>query len=397
MKRLLVLLAWLLIASTVSAVDQPSSRPAEEPQSPPPPFVKGREFAYRLVKGMNLAQALPKKPVEADLFAILSGERTRTVEAEDSFDARQDRVTFRSFNVLGPFSGRGWLIGTSEPTPVNLRTMILRPGTYTISMRGTRKGHLLSIGGKAFRVDFDDNRLSDVEVGKLHLDAGPLAFSDVLPPDGVIDVVRLTAPPLAPIEPFGGWRPDREITFGEAAEVAALVMQDRFTPPPDPETPPLTIPLVGTISLPGGTTQTTATIYGRFLGPAWIRNGLAESSFELPFTLPSNGFYSLEIHWMGRRISGAVDGRVFSSETRDYLHWYDAGIHYLKGGSHTLSVRIPPMGGVDAVRITRRMMSTPEIMKFLGWKEDPSSRIPREESERVLRDILSRFSPEKWL
>jgi len=395
MRRFLSFLILLATAVTVWA-EEPAG-PASEAPKPPPPFVKGREFAYRLVKGMSLAQALPKKPVESDLFAILSGDRNRVVEAEDSYDAKQDRVTFRSFNVLGKFSGRGWLIGTSEPTPVNLRTNILRPGTYTVTLRGTRKGHLLSIGGKAFTVDCDDTRLTDVEVGKVFLEAGPLTFSDILPPDGVIDVVRLTAPPLPAIQPLKGWRAGEEITYGEAAEVAASLMRGEYTPPPDPGTPPVTIPLVGSISLPGGTTQTTATIYGRYLGPAWIRNGLTESSFEVPFTVPLTGYYSLELHWMGRTIAGTVDRIPFSGDAKEYLHWAPVGIYHLAEGDHTLTATIPPMGGVDALRITRLLTSTSHIMQTLGWTENPQERIPRGESERVLKDLLSRYKPDRWL
>ncbi|GAB4300703.1 MAG: hypothetical protein Fur0034_13610 [Desulfuromonadia bacterium] len=398
MRRIFAILTLLVLVTTATLWAEDTPPPPSAADAPkPPPFVKGREFAYRLVKGMNLAQALPKKPVESDLFAILSGERSRTVEAEDSYDPKRDQVTFRSFNVLGKFSGRGWLIGTSEKTSVNLRTIILRSGTYRVTLRGTRKGHLLSIGGKAFTADCDDSRLTDVEAGTVFLDAGPLTFSDILPPDGVIDMVRLTASPLPPIEPFNGWRPGDEITYGEAAEVAAMLMREDFNPPVDPTTPPVTTPLVGAISLPEGTTQTTATIYGRYVGPAWIRNGLTESTFDIPFTVPSAGFYSLELHFMGKRVSGAVDQRPFSRDSKDFLHWVEIGIHHLSAGGHTLTVTLPPMGGIDAIRITRRRISSTDLMGILGWKGDPAKRIPREDSERILKDLLSRYRPDRWL
>lgn len=383
----------LFAASLVSAAEEPAETSATQT---PPPFVSGREFAYRLIQELRLDHGLPKKPKEKDLLPVLSGDRTLAIEAEDVYDPKRDMVTLRNINVFGEFTGKGWISGIAVPTSVTMKVLIPSAGTYKLIIRGVGDGQLWSIGGKALKADCGP-KFSDKELGDLFLEAGTLHFNVLLPPDGAVDALRLVAPPLPAIQPLAGWRFDASTTYGDAAELAAVIAAKDLKLPVDKARPSLKLAAVGTVVLPSGASQTTDIVYGRFFGPAWIRNGFVESQLEFPFTVPQTSYYLMKIHWMGKKFSGSLDGKPFSVTAKDYLHWADIETYMLEKGKHELKVVIPPSGGVDGIELVPLASDTRTLLSLLGWKNDPAEQIPRADLERVLKALAARYKPESRL
>lgn len=77
-----------------------------------------KNLAHMIVNQFGWGDGLPKEPVDRDYLVILNGRRTFRFEAENAYNPTTDRVTLAEYNLYGPFSGKGWLLGfRKRPRP----------------------------------------------------------------------------------------------------------------------------------------------------------------------------------------------------------------------------------------------------------------------------------------
>ena len=385
--RLLVsfLLVLLWGAPVLAAEDQPAENPAAEK----PSVVTQRDFATRLIQALELG-SMPSKVKDQHLQNVLSGRRTLVVEAEDHYDKKRDQITFRAFNTLGEFTGRGWLGASADPTSVTFRARIPLAGIYRMKIRGSGNGQLWSIGGKAIKADCGP-RFKDLDLGTVILDAELATFNVMLPPDGAIDAITFTAPDLHRVEPSGGWQFDAPLTYGVVAEAAVMVMKNTLPLDADPDRKPFTVTMAGNAALPSGVSLVTDKIYGKFLGEGWFRNGYLPAKLELPFQVDQPAYYRLKVLWMGDQFIGTIDGVPVEGKGKPYLDWLELGIHHLAKGKHQLRVELSPGVGINAIELTPLRSGAAECLALLGWKQPPGEQVKPDDLEGLIKDLAARY------
>jgi hypothetical protein len=312
------------------------------------------------------------------------------VEAEDHYDKRRDQISYRTFNTIGEFTGKGWLGASADPTSVTFKARIPLAGIYRITVRGAGNGHLWSIGGKAIKVDFGP-RLKDVELGTAILDAELAIFTVTLPPDGAVDSITFTAPELPRIGPTVGWQFDAPLTFGVAAEAAAMLLKNSLPLVNDPAKEPRIIPVAGNAALPAAVSLVTDQIYGRYYGEGWFRTGYSPAKLELPFQVDQPAFYDVRVLWMGDPLLGSLDGIPAEGKGKKFLDWVDVGVYHLAKGKHQMRIDLPSAAGVSAVELTAKVSGEVACLKLLGWKQSAAEQVKAGDLDSLIKDINDRY------
>lgn len=369
---------------------------AGAPQKPggTPDVVKQGEFAAKLVSVFQWGGGLPKEAKESDYLAILGGKRTFKFEAEDYYGKKTDNALVRNYPLYGPFSGKGWVSGVTVPTTVHFNIFLPLEGEYQFSVAARGDGQSWSVADKVFKVS-PGGALREVAVGKVYLKAGQQKITAELPPEGGIDYLSLTAPPLAPIEPFGGWRFGSPLRRGELAEIAASLLGWESELQPDKSATPKTIAVYEAAELPPTATTTTTAYLGQFSAKKWVRAGFGGAKVDVPLTIEAKGVYAIKIRYLGDTLTAVLDGEKIARTGKPYLDWVDLGLRRLGEGTHMLQLDIPASCGADVVVLERRKSSPADYMALVGLHGDPSSSVGRAEAEKVLTSLVERFKGRK--
>lgn len=354
MRRLLLLSFSILLLSAPSA-------PAAEPT------ILQRQWMHNLVDAMGWTYGLPDEPADADYLRILEGDRHFHFEAEDIVGS-EDVVAIRTQENFGPFSGGGWVGGISGPTTANLEFLLPLAGSYRLSASLLGTGHRFAAGGRTATVD-GGRTFTVTEVAEVSLAAGVRIVKDTLPPGGGIDYLELSAPPLAPIRPRGGWAPSRPLTRDDLAVTTARLFG---LEPLLPDTGENQLIEAETAGEPGGATVSTARFLGEPSGGRWLRAGPARTALTLDFPVSSPGAYRLHLRLVGTApVTGRLDGREPLDLTPPpALAEVPAGVHYLEAGRHRLELSLPPRAGVDRIRLERLASTSADYLRLAGMSAE---------------------------
>lgn len=346
-----------------------------------------RDWMVALTDTLGWSFGLPDQPDAPDYINILQGNRTYRFEAEDIHSRDEDFVTLMSFRNFGSFSGSGWLHGGREPVLVHLRFTLPLTGEYRLETRVRGAGHRFVISGKEAEVDAGDE-FTDLEVGSFQLSAGPQEILVTLPPNGSIDFISLSAPNLAKVEPLGGWQPGETLTWDtvHATLVQLLGLAELFPA----EAPPLVIEAE---DLPQSDIETVTIPYlGVPSAGKWLRAGPHPAKISLSLPLPASGFYDLTLRAMGDPLQVTLD---------DHLALTRAGGAYLDdhrfkplamSPRSSITLEIPPGGGVDQLLLTRRQVDAAGTSRLLGLA--PSA-APDAAALDILTRLLAAFGVER--
>lgn len=360
---------------------------------PSAPVIQG-EFAHELISVFGWEGGIPKEPKDRDYLLILQGKRTFKFEAENIFNAKTDGVSVRNFELVGPFSGESWLGGVSTPVSVHFKVFIPLDGEYQLAAAAKGNGQIWKVAGKEYTVNSGE-RLTVTPVATVPLKAGEFEFEMVMPPNGGIDYLVFSAPDFTSIEPLGGWRFKEPLTNTELAEVSASLLGWEERLPLNKEIGVTTIIAADLPGLPPSVKSTDAGYHGKFTGKKWIRAKLQAADIEIPISLPVNGVYGLKLRVMGVPFKANLDGMSLIRPVKPYLDWVDLGLHRLVEGTHTLLVTLPSYGGIDALVIEPRK-STPEAyMNLVGVKGDPMAVVTNAEKDKILSQLVERFTARK--
>lgn len=322
-----------------------------------------REWMVNLVDGLGWSFGLPDEPQDADYQNILAGNRRLRIEAE-AHKQPTDMVSVKRYRSFGPFSGDGWVSGTAMPTSAHLRFLLPLDGTYRLSASLRLAGHTISVGDTTFRGD-GDHRFTEVYLGELGLTAGEHEVVVEIPPNGAIDYLELTAPPLPPLAPREGWAPERPLSRDDLAVTTARSLGlETLLPPQDVNV------LVETESAAdlGGAQRTDIRHLGKPSGGSWVRAGTAPARVVIPFSAPAAGVYSLHLRGAaGSRLQTTLDGHLpLAGDFPSYLQEVPLGTVYLAEGPHTLQVDLPPRGGADSLTLAAHRSSVEDYRRLVG-------------------------------
>jgi hypothetical protein len=388
-RSLVVVLSMVIILLDVCRVTAADKKPAESKE-----FVKQGEFAADLVNTLGWEAGLPKEPKENDYLRILSGKRVYKFEAETSYDMKSDSVTVRNYSLYGPFSGSGWVSGIAVPTAVHFRVLIPLEGSYNLIVAAKGDGQKWQAGGKEFPIS-TGGRLNEAEVGMISLKAGLQEITVILPPEGGIDYFVLEAPPLAPIEPTGGWQWKSVLTRGELAEITATLLDLEKQLPDDPSGSPKPLSVADVAELPASAQPTMIDFLGKFFSRQWVRADYRGARLDIPFTVETSGVYGLRVRCLGSVLVAELDGDKITRPAKPYLDWVDLGLYRLDAGKHTLHIELTPQAGIDVVEFSRKKSSPAEYMAVTGTKGDPTAPFKRSELDTILANLAERFKGRK--
>ncbi len=376
---LLLSAAILLVAATLSAAETPGGTPATQ-----------GELAKKLVDLFGWSEGVPEKPTDRDYLTILGGERRFRFEAEDVYDRYYDTVTVRNYNLFGPFTGRGWIHGTTAATAVHFKVLIPIAGKYTLTASTKGDDQLWSVAGKAFKVNAGAN-LKETVIGQVFLPPGYLEFNAVIPPGGAIDYLLFSAPALATVAPVAGWNFPAPLTGGQLAEVAVALLGSEGELPEDTAAPHRTLAAAAVSPLPEAFYLTDSQLYGKPLAGKWVRGGLTEAKLTIPVEIDTPAAYRLRVRSVGSPLTAGFGERAVTRTGMPYLEWVDCGMFRLGKGMASLTVLVPPTGGVDTVELARRNSAPDDYVAVAKLGKRADEIITSAELDRLLKQLQEKF------
>lgn len=329
-----------------------------------PPLLQ-RDWMVGLVEGLGWSFGLPDEPDDDDYLRILSGGRTFRYEAE-ALCHPDDLVSVKSYRAYGYCSGEGWLSGISRPTTANLQILVPLSGTFELTMRLRRAGHRVQVGEQFFPVDAGE-MFENVTLGELSLSAGLHDVTLLLPPDGAVDYLELTAPQITAISPPGGWHPDAPLRFVDlAVTVSQLLGLEEWLLPSGEEL----VYQAEATKLVGGAVITDIRHLGEPDGGAWVRSGNLSGRLNWPLEVKP-GVYRLLVRGMGEQpLRLEIPGKLQRSVPfKPYLVDVDLGFFHFDE-TQRLSVDLPPRSGVDSLRLVEYRAQPDDFLRLTGLADE---------------------------
>lgn len=376
---LLLSAAILCVATSLFAAEPQGGAPATQ-----------GELARKLVDQFGWSEGLPEKPADKDYLTILGGERRFRFEAEDVYDRSMDAVTVRDYNLFGPFTGRGWLHGITVETAVHFKVFIPIAGKFTLTASTKGDGQLWSVAGRAFKINAGE-KLKETVVGQVFLSPGVVEFNAVIPPGGAIDYLNFSAPAHAAVEPVAGWNFAAPLTGGQLAEVAAALLGTESALPEDVATPHKTLAAASVVPLPEAFFLTDSQLLGKPLADKWVRAGQVGAKLSLPVDIDTPAAYQLRVRFVGTTLTAGVGDRTVSLPGKPYLDWVDCGVFRLGKGKSTLTILIPPTGGVDTVELVRRKSAPEDYVAVAKLGKGAAEGVTAAELDRLLKVMQEQF------
>lgn len=376
-------------ASKVKKADK-----AEKIEKAPLVFTQ-KDLAKMIVAQFGWTEGLPKDAADRDYYVILGGKRNFRYEAENSYNPETDMVTIRNFLLYGSFTGKGWMLGISEPTTANFSVLVPISGEY--SFKGVVKGNgfVWKIGDKELKGGSAARRFTMVDFGTISVKAGVIKVRTDLPIDGGIDSFSLVAPDYRSIQPFAGWRFREPLTVVRMAEVGVAMMDHYHLLPEDRRNPVKPLEVVDVVQPASNLISTDVKFLGAFSARAWLRANDSGAVIQIPIKIDESGFYNLRARVMGDKINGDVNGVPFLVAGKPYLAMTDFGLFRLEAGDNILTLKLPPLGGIDIVDISQKDSSPAEFMKLAGFTGDPERLVKADEALAYIKQIREKYPVRK--
>ena len=321
-----------------------------------------RDLMLGLVEGLGWSFGLPDQPEDSDYLQILNGQRKLRIEIETNYDP-DTRVIVEGTFSFGNFSGQGWVRVPNRPTDIPVHFNLPVSGEYRVRARLFRKGHILRIGDKQFTADGGD-RLTDVDIGEVYLQAGRQDFNLTIPARGGIDFIEIEALPAPAIAPDGGWNLDASLTFADMAVTTVQLLGLHSTLPNAGED---MVFEAEDFPLPKNTRLSANRHLGAPSQGEWVSVGADPVSFEIGVEVPTTGVYDLSVRCVGKsEISGLVNTQSFwISPDRRFADKHAGGV-VLEKGQTPLTFQIPPHCGIDQVILSPRASSLEDFSRLTG-------------------------------
>ncbi len=321
-----------------------------------------RDLMLGLVEGLGWSFGLPDEPEDSDYLRILNGQRKFRIEIESNYEP-DTRVIIEEIFSFGNYSGQGWVRVPNRPTDIPVHFNLPLSGEYRVKARLFRKGHILRIGDQQFTADGGD-RLTDVDLGSVYLQAGNLDINLTAPPRGGIDFIEIEALATSTISPKTGWNLEAALTFNDMAVTTVQLLGLHSTLPNAGED---IVFEAEDFPLPKNSRLSTNRHLGAPSQGEWVSVGADPVTFEIGVDVPSTGVYDLSVRCVGKsEISGLVNTQPFIiSPDRRFTDKQAGGI-VLEKGQTPLAFKIPPHCGIDQIVLSPRASSMEDFGRLTG-------------------------------
>lgn len=381
---------YLIIAALVLCVT-----PVWAAEKSQPTTFTQKDLAHMIVTHFGWSEGLPKEPADRDYLIILGGRRTFRYEAENAYNPQTDKVTVAEYNLYGPFSGKGWLLGVSEKTNATFTVQLPIGGVYSLKAVVKGDGFIWNVGGKEYKAGSTADGFKEVEFGTMPVKPGVIKMKVTIPPQGGIDSFSFVAPDYRPIQPFAGWRFKEPLTAGRLAEVGVSMMNIHDQLPDVKKGIPAPIAAVD-VGLPTQDAAPTKINYlGAFRSQAWLRADFRGATIQLPIKVAETGIYGLRARVLGQRVEGDVNGYPFAATGKPYLDEIELGLFRLDSGENMLTLKLPPMGGIDVIEFTRKGTSPVDFMNLVGLSGAPDRVVSADEAKTFINKISEKYPVRK--
>lgn len=347
-----------------------------------------KSFVKLLVQRLDWTKGLPPEPSDRDYLQILGGKRTFKYEAESAYNEKTDRVTVRNFNLYGPYTGKGWILGVSENTDTNLTIHVPVNGEYLLKAVIKGSGFIWYAGDRKFVAGSKSDSFQEVEVGRLALGAGKATMRVTIPPGGAFDSFTLSAPDTIPIQPLAGWRFKEPLTALQLAEIMFSITGGYEKLPGMNGKNHKLIPIVDSLYLPTNVQPTSSSEFGDFSSRMWLRSDFRGGSVKIPVQITETGYFELYANLMGGNISGDVNEYPFSVHSKPFLGEIRIGLFRMESGDNFITFNLPPMAGIDCIKIIPKDTKSDDILKLSGVKGPPGRLVTQEDADAVLKAVV---------
>lgn len=355
-----------------------------------------KDFARMIVQQFSWSGGLTKEPADREYLMILSGKRTFRYEAEEAYNEKTDRVTLKKSPIFGEFTGKSWILGVSSQTSSTFTFLVPVSGEYDFKAVIKGDGFVWRIEDKDYTVSSKSKKFRETDVARVYLRAGTVTVKLTIPPEGAIDSFSLVAPDYTPIQPFLGWRFRDGLTAARLAEIA-VSLKNSYAQLPDAGEAASPKPLAASekVVLPPTAGLTTAPYLGAFSSEKWVRADFQGATLLIPFSITETGYYGLTINALGEVLSGSVNNTPFKFEAKQYLTRLPLGVHRFESGDNSMSIVLPPMGGIDVIEFNKKSAKPEDFMRVAGVQGPPDRPVSSEEAAKLLKNIQSSSSIRK--
>jgi len=363
-------------------------------ESIPSPFTQ-KDLAQMIVTRFGWSDGLPKEPADRDYLIILGGRRTFRYEAETAYNPKTDNVTVAQYNLYGQFSGKGWLLGVSERTVANFTVQLPIGGVYALKAVVKGDGYVWNVDGKEYKAGSTAGAFKEITVGTVPVKPGVTTIKVSIPPQGGIDSFSFSAPDYPPVQPFAGWRFKEHLTAARLAEVGVSMMNAYDKLPEVQKDVPATLAAVDAALPTQNAAPTKISYLGAFSSQAWLRADFRGAAIQIPLKVSETGIYGLRARVLGQRVDGDVNGNAFVATGKPYLDVIELGLFRLDSGENMLTLKLPPMGGIDVIEFTRRGTSSGDFMNLAGLSGAPDRVVSADEARIFINRINEKYRVRK--
>lgn len=344
-----------------------------------------RQWMTMLVDAMGWGFGLPEEPQDEDYLHILEGTRVFHLEVEDLIGDRQP-VSVKAFTHYGPFEGEGWVSGISRETEATIPFLVPEEGRYRMLVRIRKAPFVFNLGELRVTAEAGD-LFETVDLGELHLPAGPMEILIGFPAQGGIDSIDLIGVNRQPVAPRNGWKLDRPLSREDLSLTLLQVLGLVGTLPPKLETQVIELETdarfeeVSAVSL---------SYLGRPSGGRWVR--AANRAGSLATRLDGGeGYVAVSFRGLGEEIEIVFDERYhFVADAKSYLSDVPLGVIPLKQDGVEVRVELPPRTGADALTLTALSVVEADLTRAAGLH--PGDRVTAELAQRLL-GMAAQFGP----
>jgi len=256
-------------------------------------------------------------------------------------------------------------------------------------------GYIWNVHGKDYKAGSTAGAFKEITVGAVPVKPGVTTIKVSIPPQGGIDSFTFSAPDYPPVQPFAGWRFKEPLTAARLAEVGVSMMNAYDKLPEVQKDIPATLAAVDAALPPQNAAPTKISYLGAFSSQAWLRADFRGATIQIPLKVAETGIYGLRARVLGQRVDGDVNGNAFVATGKPYLDVTELGLFRLDSGENMLTLKLPPMGGIDVIEFTRRGTSSEDFMNLAGLSGAPDRVVTAAEAKIFINRINEKYRVRK--
>jgi hypothetical protein len=370
-----VTLALLLPAAPLWAEPLESLTLLEAAPTSSEVIVSEAEWAAQLADVLGLERAMPEKPDEAELFALLCAEQAELALVEGGRRLPADaslRVAVEAPRRRTPFG------------PVRFTISIPGTALYLLTAEGVGLQRWVIDGRPVGHLDLSPLGVAQADA-IVPLREGPHEVSAYLAPQARVDRVELAAYRALCVAPADGWKAARPLRYGAMARTIVRVFGfDRTLPAREHEELHIEGERFDDVSAGGERSRRRLAMAAS--GGGWAAAVSSPAAFTWTFRLEEPRVVSLEAltHGVLPQI-WSVDGRyrvtLHPESAPGGFSWNHVLTVPLASGQHSLRALVSRGSGVDALRVTPRRSSDADhvrALEKLGFRVGaPEEPVPR--------------------